>query len=335
MAAVTMTPNSSRPHTPVMLKEMLEVMAPRDDAVYVDSTFGAGGYTKALLEAAQCTLWGIDRDPEAVSHGASLGRRFPGRMTVLSGCYGNMIELLGAVGVSGVDGIAFDLGLSSMQVDDAGRGFSFRADGPLDMRMGGGEMTAADIVNHLPERELADLIYRYGEDRGSRRIAHAIVEARGKAAITRTGQLADLVRRASRRRKDRIDPATRTFQALRIYVNDELDELDRGLNAAEVLLAPGGRLAVVSFHSLEDRKVKDFLRRRSGAQAKPSRHMPEAEASRLRPSFRLLGRGVRRPSAAEVAANPRARSARLRAAERTAAPAWFPPRGTGDTRKRS
>ena len=335
MAAATMTSNSPGPHTPVMPREILEVMAPRDGAVYIDGTFGAGGYAKALLEAAQCTVWGIDRDPEAVRHGADLGRRFPGRMTVLSGCYGNMIELLSAVGVAGVDGVAFDLGLSSMQVDDAGRGFSFRADGPLDMRMGGGGMTAADVVNHLPERELADLIYRYGEDRASRRIARAIVEARGKAAITRTGQLADLIRHASRRRKDRIDPATRTFQALRIYVNDELGELDRGLNAAEVLLAPGGRLAVVSFHSLEDRKVKDFLRRRGGVQAKPSRHMPEADATRSRPSFRLLGRGVTRPSAAEVAANPRARSARLRAAERTAAPAWSSPRRTGDMRRRS
>ena len=335
MATVTMTSDFSCPHIPVMRREMLEVMAPRDGAVYVDGTFGAGGYAKALLEAAQCTLWGIDRDPEAVWHGATLGHRFPGRVTVLSGCYGNMIELLGAVGVANVDGIAFDLGLSSMQVSDAGRGFSFRADGPLDMRMGGGGMTAADIVNHFPERELADLIYRYGEDRASRRIAHAIVEARGKAAITRTGQLADLVRGASRRRKDRIDPATRTFQALRIYVNDELGELDRGLNAAEVLLAPGGRLAVVSFHSLEDRKVKDFLRRRGGVQAKPSRHMPEADTTRSRPSFRLLGRGVTRPSAAEVAANPRARSARLRAAERTAAPAWSSPRRTGDMRRRS
>ena len=314
-----MTPPSS--HTPVMLHEVLESLAPRDGAIYVDATFGAGGYSEALLEAADCTVWGIDRDPAAQSPGSDLSRRFPGRLTVLNGRFGDMAGLLAEVGIDKIDGIALDLGVSSPQLDDPARGFRFRADGPLDMRMASSGMTAADAVNELAEKELAGIIYRYGEERASRKIAKAIVNLRQKTPITRTVQLADLIRRVVSRSKDGIDPATRTFQALRIYVNDELGELARGLLAAESLLGPGGRLAVVSFHSLEDRQIKEFLLQRSGLGPKPSRHLPEATGKAPDPTFRTLTRRVVKPSAGEIAANPRARSARLRAAERTRAPA--------------
>jgi 16S rRNA (cytosine1402-N4)-methyltransferase len=308
-----------QPHVPVLLDEVLDALAPRDQGIYVDATFGAGGYARAILQAAACTVWGIDRDPDAVARGRALEKEFPGRLTVLHGRYGDMVDLLNAAGVSRVDGVALDLGVSSMQIDQAERGFSFRADGPLDMRMEREGPDAADLVNDLPEAELADIIYRYGEERSSRRIARAIVEARRVAPIARTGELADLVRRCVKKSGDGIDPATRTFQALRIAVNDELGEVDRGLEAAESLLAAGGRLAVVSFHSLEDRRVKEFLRERAGEAARPSRHLPAAALGPA-PTFRLLARGAVKPSAAECAANPRARSARLRAAERTRAP---------------
>jgi 16S rRNA (cytosine1402-N4)-methyltransferase len=317
--------NKPTPHVPVMLNEVIAALSPRDGAIYVDATFGAGGYSEALLAAANCTVWGIDRDPAAQSFGYALARRFPGRLTVLNGRFGDMVKLLADVGVDRIDGVALDLGVSSMQLNDAERGFSFRADGPLDMRMDdagkNAGMTAADVVNRLAETELSDIIYRYGEERSSRRIAKAIVEGRRARPITRTGQLAELVRRVVRKSKDGIDPATRTFQALRIYINDELDELQRGLIAAETLLVPGGRLAVVSFHSLEDRQVKDFLLGRSEAGPKPSRHLPPMAGTAPTPTFRLLSRRASRPSATEAAVNPRARSARLRAAERTDAPA--------------
>ncbi len=309
-------------HVPVMLDEVLEVLAPRDGATYIDATFGAGGYSKALLESAACVVLGIDRDPDAVKRGAGLQSRYPGRLTVMAGCFGDMAEILDREGVQKVDGVAFDLGVSSPQIDDPERGFSFRFDGPLDMRMGGGGRTAADVVNQTEENELADILYAYGEERASRRIARAIVEDRVKSPLTRTGQLADLVRRVLSRARDGLDPATRTFQALRIYVNDELGELDHGLAAAEKVLGPGGRLAVVSFHSLEDRRVKEFLKLRSGAAPRASRHMPVADAIPSAPTFQLLRRGVRKPSAKEMADNPRARSARLRAAKRTDAPCW-------------
>lgn len=310
----------TQPHTPVMVREVLDALNPRDGAVFVDATFGAGGYTKALLDAAKCVVWAIDRDPDAVAGGADLVRRSEGRLTLLAGRFGEMTSLLADL-ARRVDGIAFDLGVSSMQLDRSERGFSFRGDGPLDMRMESSGSTAADAVNRMPEKELADIIYRYGEERHSRRIAKAIVERRADAPFTRTGQLADLVRRVVKRANDGIDPATRTFQALRIHVNDELGEIARGLAAAETLLGEGGRLAVVSFHSLEDRAVKDFLRERSGRAAGPSRHAPAAPAAKA-PTFRLLKSGAIKPAADEVAANPRARSARLRAAERTAAPPW-------------
>lgn len=314
-------------HSPVMLAEVLTALEPKDGGVYVDATFGAGGYSRGLLEAADCTVWGIDRDPLAQSIGADLGREFPGRLTVLAGRFGDMRELLTSVGVERVDGVALDLGVSSMQLDDPARGFSFRADGPLDMRMdadsrlGHDMASAADVVNSMAEQELADLIYKYGEERASRRVARAIVELREKAPITRTEELAGLIRSVVRKSKDGIDPATRTFQALRIFVNDELGELVRGLNGAEALLAPGGRLAVVSFHSLEDRAVKEFLRERSGAGPRPSRHLPDLPASTHKPTFTLITRGTVKPGDAETRSNPRARSARLRWALRTDAPA--------------
>ena len=316
-------------HVPVMLPRLLDALAPRDGAVYVDATFGAGGYAKALLEAADCSVWGIDRDPEAQAIGAALSHRYDGRLKVLGGCYGDMVRLLADAGVDRIDGVALDLGVSSMQIDDPARGFSFRNDGPLDMRMERAGPSAADAVNRLAERTLADIIHRYGEERAARRIARAIVTRRRARPFTRTRQLAELVRRVTVRSRDGLDPATRTFQALRIHVNDELGELDRGLTAAEALLVPGGRMAVVSFHSLEDRMVKRFFRARSGLGARGSRHQPAALPA-LAPSFRLLARRALRPTAAEVAANSRASAARLRWAERTDAAAW----PDGDARPR-
>ena len=307
-------------HIPVLLEEVVDVLAPRDGAVYVDATFGAGGYSRALLDAADCTVWGIDRDPDAAAAGNAMAADFGNRLTVLNGRFGEMKSLLADVGVHQVDGIALDIGVSSMQIDDPARGFSFRSDGPLDMRMGQDGLSAADVVNQLAEKELADIIFRYGEERASRKIAHAIVELREQSPITRTGQLASVVRSVVRRSKDGIDPATRTFQALRIYVNDELAELDRGLTAAATLLGDGGRLAVVSFHSLEDRRVKTFFQSLSGAGPRPSRHLPQAATDVADDSvFRVPERQGRKASAAEIACNPRARSARLRWGIRTAA----------------
>ncbi|MDA0998211.1 MAG: 16S rRNA (cytosine(1402)-N(4))-methyltransferase RsmH [Proteobacteria bacterium] len=309
-------------HIPVLLNDVIDVLAPKDGAIYVDATFGAGGYARALLEAADCAVWGIDRDPDAVAAGGVLASRYPGRLTILNGRFGEMRNLLAGVGVRQVDGIAIDLGVSSMQIDDPARGFSFRADGPLDMRMAQAGPSAADIVNRMAEKELADIIYRYGEERASRKIARAIVELRDKTPIIRTGQLAELIRRVVRKSKDGIDPATRTFQALRIYVNEELAELDHGLASTETLLGAGGRLAVVSFHSLEDRIVKAFFQSRSGAEPKPSRHRPMAVGENsATPRFDVSEKRGRAPSTSEIAANPRARSARLRWGIRTAAPA--------------
>ena len=310
-------------HTPVMLREVLEILAPRKGAIYVDATFGAGGYSRALLDAADCTVWGIDRDPRAVAQGEALARRYPGRLNLIEGRFGEMDRLVADRGAAPVDGVALDLGVSSTQIDDPARGFSFRFDGPLDMRMSGHEeRTAADLVNELPESALADILHRYGEERKARQIARKIVAARRGKPIARTGELAEIVRRVVRRAADGRDPATRTFQALRIYLNDEIGELRRGLGAAERLLAPGGRLAVVSFHSLEDREVKTFLKERSGALPGGSRHLPAVAPPAMDPSFEPLFASTRRPGPEECAANPRARSARLRGARRTAAPAW-------------
>ncbi len=304
-------------HLPVLRDEVLAALAPKNGGIYVDGTFGLGGYTLALLESADCRVLGIDRDPDAVARGADLAARFPGRLTLRQARFGDMAEVARADGIDRVDGVALDLGVSSPQIDDPARGFSFRADGPLDMRMERAGRSAADLVNTLSEGELADLILDLGEERHARRVARAIVAAR---PLKTTGELAAVVRRAVPRSADGIDPATRTFQALRLAVNEELDELDRGLAAAEVLLAPGGRLAAVSFHSLEDRRVKTFLTGRAGAGPRPSRHLPET-GDATEPTFRLLTRKPVTPSPAEINRNPRARSARLRAAERTSAPA--------------
>lgn len=310
-------------HIPVLLAEVVDALAPRDGAVYVDGTFGRGGYTTALLAAAACRVIGIDRDPEAIRAGTALPEHRAGRLTLIQGRFGEMATLLGPPDAASIAGITLDLGVSSPQLDIAERGFSFRQDGPLDMRMGGDGPTAADLVNSLEETDLADVIYRFGEERHSRRVARAIVAARLTARIERTVQLAEIVRRAVPRSADGIDPATRTFQGLRIAVNDELGELDRGLAAAETLLEPGGRLAVVTFHSLEDRPVKAFLRDRSGASGGgPSRHAPSLSSfTAAAPTFRLIQRRPVVPSEAELRRNPRARSAKLRVAERTAAPA--------------
>jgi 16S rRNA (cytosine1402-N4)-methyltransferase len=309
-----------------LLDEVIAALAPREGALYVDATFGGGGTTRALLEAARCTVTAIDRDPDAVGRARALEARFGDRLEVIEGRFGELERLLGEHGVAEVDGgVVFDLGVSTPQLEEAGRGFSFAADGPLDMRMERTGPTAADVVNSAGEAELADILYRYGEERGARRVAAAIVAARSSRPLTRTAELAAIVRAALPRARRGIDPATRSFQALRIYVNDELGELGRGLSAAERVLAAGARLVVVSFHSLEDRLVKRFLAARARPAPRPSRHLPApaaGDATAPAPSFHLLGRRAVRPSRAEVAANPRARSARLRAAERTAAAPW-------------
>ncbi|MCC6470410.1 MAG: 16S rRNA (cytosine(1402)-N(4))-methyltransferase RsmH, partial [Alphaproteobacteria bacterium] len=263
-------------HRPVMVREVLAALNPRAGALYIDATFGGGGYSSALLAAADCRVFGIDRDPRAAARAEALARRHQGRLTFVLGRFGDMLDLLRQRGVTRADGVAFDLGVSSPQIDDPARGFSFRADGPLDMRMGDEGPSAAEIVNTLPEATLADILYRLGEERRSRAVARAIVAARAAKPITRTLELAEIVRRAVGPAPKGIDAATRSFQAIRIYTNDELGELDRGLSAAEILLNPGGRLAVVAFHSLEDRAVKSFLRSRSGAEPRASRHMPIA-----------------------------------------------------------
>ncbi len=310
-------------HVPVLLAEMLAALAVRPGGVYLDATFGAGGYSRAILAAGAGRVLGLDRDPAAVARGRRLadGQR---RFDMLEGCFGDLAELLAAADIERLDGIVLDLGLSSAQLDDPDRGFSFSADGPLDMRMSGTGVSAAELIDQADEATLADVLYRYGEERAARRIARAIVERRRRAPIERTRELARLVAtvvgRSAGRPAGRIDPATRTFQALRIQVNDELAELERALAAAEQLLAPGGRLVVVAFHSLEDRLVKQFLAARSGVRPRPSRHLPEPADGAAPARFRALMRHPIRPGPAELAANPRARSARLRAAERLPEP---------------
>jgi 16S rRNA (cytosine1402-N4)-methyltransferase len=303
-------------HIPVLLAEVITALRPHNDGLYLDGTFGAGGYTEAMLRAAPCRVVALDRDPAAVARGEDLAKLYAGRLTLIEGRFSEMERLLAPLGVTQLAGVALDLGVSSMQIDNPERGFSFRGDGPLDMRMSSNGRSAADLVNSTDEGELASVIREYGEERFARRIARAIVAAR---PLTRTHELAAAIRSVVPDTGG-IDPATRTFQALRIAVNEELDELDRGLAAAERLLQPGGKLAVVSFHSLEDRRVKDFLRRRSADAPRASRHAPATHGPA--PSFNLITRKPIGPSAEETARNPRARSARLRAAERTAAPAW-------------
>lgn len=304
-------------HYPVMLPEVLQQIAPVDGAVYVDGTFGAGGYAAKILESADCTVIGIDRDPDAQGRAAPLKARFGARLEFIAGCFGDVEELLGG---RAVDGFVLDLGVSSFQIDQAERGFSFRFDGPLDMRMDTRQgQTAADIVNAMDEDDLANLIYKYGEERLSRRIAKKICERRREKKFETTFDLADVVRACvPRSPKDKIDPATRTFQALRIAVNDELGELERALAAAENILKPGGRMVVVSFHSLEDGLVKAFFREHSGATARMNKYLPEVAAGK-KPVFEILTRKALTPSEKECAENPRSRSAKLRAVQKVAA----------------
>ena len=303
-------------HIPVMLAEVLETLAPSGGERLLDATFGGGGYATAILEAAGCTLWAIDRDPAAIARGAALAARFPGRLHLIEGSFGDMLALLADAGVDALDGIVLDLGVSSFQIDDPSRGFSFMRDGPLDMRMGNHGPTAADLVAKLPEQELANTLFDFGEERMSRRIAKAIVEARAGMPIVSTGQLASIIRGVMPPMRDGIHPATRTFQALRIRVNDELGEIERALAAAADLLAPGGRLVVVSFHSLEDRLVKRFFAGAAGRGPGPSRHDPRGLQPIAAPHFRLLTARALRPGSDEIRNNPRARSARLRALQR-------------------
>ena len=294
------------PHLSVMLREVLAALDPCDGELYGDGTLGAGGYSRAILASANCRVAAIDRDVSAVKAGREMATQFDGRLLVIEGCFGDMDRLLKENGIDQVDGVVLDLGVSSMQLDQAERGFSFRQDADLDMRMEGTQdserPSAADVINDLSESELADIIFHLGEERRARQVARAIVNARRNGRIERTSELANIVRKVVRpagrggKKRDEIDPATRTFQGLRIYVNDELGELERGLRAAERLLAPGGRLVVVSFHSLEDRAVKRFLVERCGAAPRGSRHLPansdEQVASR---DLRTAVQGCQRP----------------------------------------
>jgi 16S rRNA (cytosine1402-N4)-methyltransferase len=304
-------------HIPVLREEAVAALAPHADGIYVDGTFGRGGYTRAILATAGARVYAIDRDPDAIEAGQKLVSEFAPRLTVMQGPFGAMDVLLAGQQIKQVDGIVLDLGISSPQIDNATRGFSFSKDGPLDMRMSRSGPSAADVVNDLEERKLANIIFTLGEERLSRRVARAIVEARRQERITRTAQLAEIIRSVVPRSKDGIDPATRTFQALRIHVNDEMGELQRALKIAELLLKPQGRLSVVSFHSLEDRVVKEFMRRHSGGGAAVSRHLPANDHHVPVPSFQILTKKPQTPTESECAANPRARSAKLRVAERT------------------
>ncbi len=306
-------------HVPVLLAEVMAALSPRDGDVVIDGTFGAGGYTRAILDAAATRVIGIDRDPTAIAGGEALVAASGGRLVLVHDRFARLDAVARDIGHEAVDGVVLDIGVSSMQLDEAERGFSFRFDGPLDMRMAREGESAADMVARLEETALANLIYTYGEERLSRPIAKAIVRERAVAPIVTTKRLADIVSRVVRSKPGDIHPATRTFQALRIAVNDELGELEAALDAAERILKPGGRLVVVTFHSLEDRIVKQFMADRSGKTAGGSRHAPASRAPD--PTFTLVHRKAVAASDAESAANPRARSAKLRAAERTDAPA--------------
>ena len=312
---------SASPHAPVLLAEVIEALSPRPGDVMIDATFGAGGYTRAIL-ATGAEVIGLDRDPTVQPHADAVANDFPGRFTLVRTPFSGLADAFAESGKPRLDGAVFDIGVSSMQLDQAERGFSFMRDGPLDMRMSSDGQSAADIVNTYDHGPLAHLIKLYGEERQSGRIATAILRRRLTQPFTRTLDLAEVIEKTlGGRRGAPTHPATRTFQALRIAVNDELGELEAGLAAAEATLAPGGRLAVVTFHSLEDRIVKAFFTERTGNSPGGSRHAPMAVETR-RPSFELMFKGAREAGEAELAVNPRARSARLRAGVRTDAPAW-------------
>jgi 16S rRNA (cytosine1402-N4)-methyltransferase len=303
-------------HRPVMLREVLSSLSLKDGGVYLDGTFGAGGHTRAILEAANCRVIGLDRDQSAIAMGADLVAAMQGRLVLAEARFSDLDQVARNLGFDALDGVLLDLGVSSMQIDEAERGFSFRRDGPLDMRMGKDGPSAADIVNEWPEAELALVFATLGEERRARAVARAIVQVRAEKPIARTGELADIIRRVVHGRPDEIDPATRSFQALRLLVNEELHEIGEALFAAERILKPGGRLAVIAFHSLEDRIVKTFFNAR-GRASSPSRHMPDTE--KAEPTFQLISRKPIAPADSEVRENPRARSAKLRVVERTAA----------------
>ncbi len=300
-------------HQPVMLNEVIAALAPKNGGVYVDATFGAGGYSRAILAAADCTVYGFDRDPSAIDRAKSWAKEFAGRLFLINRPFAEMREALSERGVEIVDGVVFDIGVSSMQLDEAERGFSFRLDGPLSMRMDGGKPDAADIVARADAHDLATIFRRYGEENRASAIARAIIRAREKAPIKTTAQLAAIVEKATPGAgRLKIHPATRVFQALRIFVNDELGQLIAGLRAAERLLRPAGRLVVVAFHSLEDRIVKRFFAGRSAARSAGSRHAPPADEAP--DSFDLLYAKALEPSEEEIKHNPRARSAKQCAA---------------------
>jgi 16S rRNA (cytosine1402-N4)-methyltransferase len=309
-------------HSPVLLTEILEALKPQGGERYIDCTFGAGGYSRAILASADCQLLALDRDPLAAEMADELVKTHTKRFRFEPAAFSDLARIAALADFVPADAVIFDLGVSSMQLDEAERGFSFMRDGPLDMRMSGEGPTAADVVNRSDEADLAEILFLLGEERKSRPIARAIVRRREQSPLTRTLELADLIAGVlGRRHDDARHPATRSFQALRLFVNDELGELVAGLAAAEAILRPGGRLIAVTFHSLEDRIVKSFFAERSGAKGRASRHMPDTLTERA-PSFTLARRKPVEPGAAEIAANPRSRSARLRAGVRLDAPAW-------------
>lgn len=306
-------------HQPVMLDEVVSTLAPRDGGHYIDATFGNGGYSRAILQSADCHLMAIDQDPDAIARGQNLVEEHAPRFTLAHGRFSQMDDLLGhhhpQAATDGVDGIVFDLGVCSTQLDQAERGFSFQKDGPLDMRMSQDGLDAAEVVNSTAETDLANILFTYGDERASRRIARAIVKARNEAPITRTLQLAEIIHSVMPRPKPgQSDSATRSFQALRIYVNQEMAEIEQALEAAQALLKPDGLLVVVTFHSLEDRIVKKFIANRGGKVARPSRHLPELEEAPV--FFQMVTRKPLLPTDDEIATNPRSRSAKLRAARR-------------------
>jgi 16S rRNA (cytosine1402-N4)-methyltransferase len=313
------SPHVAAPHVPVLLAEVIAGLAVSPHETHVDGTFGAGGYTKAILESGAARVFAFDRDPDAIREGEEIAASSGGRLTLVPERFSRMRQALADQGVEAVDGVTLDIGVSSMQLDRAERGFSFQADGPLDMRMGQEGTSAAEFVNTAAEEDIADVIYRYGEEPKSRRIARAIVAAR---PIERTAELAAVVRKALGWHQGmKKDPATRTFQAIRIHLNEELQELEDGLEAAEQVLKEGGRLAVVTFHSLEDRLVKRFLKERSGDVPAGSRHLPVQASSAPAPTFEAVAKPVR-AGEDEIRINPRSRSATLRVARRTSARSW-------------
>ncbi|UTW56403.1 16S rRNA (cytosine(1402)-N(4))-methyltransferase RsmH [Kordiimonas sp. SCSIO 12610] len=325
MSAPLNAPENTSKHIPVLLNEVVMAMSPKDGEVYVDGTFGAGGYTRAVLMAANCTVIAIDRDPDAIKRAEALKDEFGDRFIILEGCFGDMERLLAEAGISQVDGIMLDIGVSSFQLDEAERGFSFQKDGPLDMTMTQSGENAADVVNAYPEAEIADIIYKYGDEPKSRHIARAIVERRAEKPFERTLELADLIenvvgRPRPKKGKKVTHPATKSFQALRVFVNDELGELERALGSSERLLCTGGRLVVVSFHSLEDGMVKQFMAEKSGRVAGGSRHAPIQLESAAPSTFMLKKKSAIKPSKEEMERNIRARSSRLRLAVRTDVP---------------